>query len=173
MPSTPFETVILTTAFYGVLLMSLLMFSTVYQWVLVDSARIRLGEMANQVAYEVAGLYSMCQRPRNNMDLFKPISIPASVSDKGYAMELKKIDGVWLIVAYLESNRMINASSPLWSDPGVEMIVETGSGSFQVGSYTVHYNSVIHSGQSNPVVWARRINGTIMVGLGWVENGGG
>lgn len=173
MPSTPFETVILTTAFYGVLLISLLMFSVVYQWVLVDSFRIRLGEMANQVAYEVTGLYAMCQQPRNNVDLFKPVSFPASVSEQGYAMTFKQVDGVWLVVAYLESNRVINASSPLWSDPGVEVVVETGSGSFQVGSYIVHYTSVLHSGQRNPAVWARKTNGTITVGLGWVEKSGG
>ncbi len=172
MPSTPFETVILTTAFYGVMLISLLMFSVLYQWVMVDSLRIRLGEMANQVAYEVTGLYAMCQKPRNNVDLFKPISIPASVSEQGYAIEFKQLNGVWHVVAYLESNRAVNASSPLWSEPGGEVFVETGSGVFPVGSYLVTYSSVLHSGQRNPVVWARRINGTITVGLGWVSGGG-
>lgn len=172
MPSTPFETVILTTAFYGVMLISLLMFSVLYQWVMVDSLRIRLGEMANQVASEVTGLYAMCQKPRNNVDLFKPISIPASVSEQGYAIEFKQLNGVWHVVAYLESNRAVNASSPLWSEPGGEVFVETGSGVFPVGSYLVTYSGVLHSGQRNPVVWARRINGTITVGLGWVSGGG-
>jgi len=172
MPSTPFETVILTTAFYGVMLISLLMFSVLYQWVMVDSLRIRLGEMANQVAYEVTGLYAMCQKPRNNVDLFKPINMPASVSEQGYAIEFKQLNGVWHVVAYLESNRAVNASSPLWSEPGGEVFVETGSGVFPVGSYLVNYSGVLHSGQRNPVVWARRINGTITVGLGWVSGGG-
>lgn len=173
MPSTPFETVILTTAFYGVLLISLLMLSVLYQWVMVDSLRIRLGEMANQVASEVTGLYAMCQKPRNNVDLFKPVSIPASVSEQGYAIEFKQIQGVWHVVAYLESNRAIKASSPLWSEPGGGVIVETGTGAFQVGPYTVRYTGVLHSGKRNAVVWARRINGSITVGLGWVENTGG
>jgi hypothetical protein len=172
MPSTPFETVILTTAFYGVMLISLLMFSVLYQWVMIDSLRIRLGEMANQVAYEVTGLYAMCQKPRNNVDLFKPIRIPASVSEQGYAIEFKQLNGVWHVVAYLESNRAVNASSPLWSEPGGEVFVETGSGVFPVGTYLVTYSGVLHSGQRNPVVWARRINGTITVGLGWVSGGG-
>lgn len=173
MPSTPFETVILTTAFYGILLISLLMLSVLYQWVMVDSLRVRLGEMANQVASEVTGLYAMCQKPRNNVDLFKPISIPASVSEQGYAIEFKQIKGVWHVVAYLESNRAVNASSPLWSEPGSEVFVETGSGSFQVGSYTVNYAGVLHSGRRNAVVWARRMDGSITVGVGWVEKNGG
>jgi hypothetical protein len=173
MPSTPFETVILTTALYAVLFIFLLMFSMVYRWVSIDSLRVRLGEVANQVAYEVTGLYVMCQRARSNVDLYKPISLPVSLSGHGYAMEFKQVDGVWFLVAYLEENRAINVSSPLWKDPGVDVTVETGDGVFQVGSHLVNYTGVLHSGVSDPVVWARRVDGAIVVGLGRLVNKGG
>ncbi|MGQ9597498.1 MAG: hypothetical protein ACUVQY_02040 [Thermoproteota archaeon] len=171
MPSTPFETIILTLAFYGILFMSLAMFLMLYQWVMIDSVKIRLGEMANQVAYEITCIYSMCQQSRNDLSLFKPIEVPVSVSEKGYAMELKRVGNVWLIVAYLESNRAINASSPVLKDADL-IVVETGYGTFQVGAYEVHYVGVLHSGQNKPAVWARRIDETITIGLGWVEEGG-
>ncbi|MGB9717757.1 MAG: hypothetical protein ACPL4E_04880 [Thermoproteota archaeon] len=173
MPSTPFETVILTTALYAVLFISLLMFSIVYRWVFIDSLKVRLGEVANQVAYEVTGLYVMCHRAESNINLYKPISLPVSVSGHGYAMEFREVDGVWFLVAYLEENRAINVSSPLWRNPGVDVVVETGDGVFQVGSRLVNYTGVLHSGASNPVVWARRVDGAIVVGLGRLENSGG
>jgi len=177
MASAPFETAILTVALYGVMLIALNMFSVVSQWVFIDSVKIRLGEVANQVAYEIAGIYSMCRQSSGEMELFKPIDIPTSISEQGYAVELKQAGNVWFVVAYLEANRAINASSPIWEEPGVAVIVEASQGSFTItrshGSYTVNYDAVLHSGRSKPAVWARRLGGTITVGLGWFESSGG
>jgi len=181
MSSTPHETVILTTAFYGILLLSLLTFSTVYRWVLIDSARIRLGEISNQVAYELASIYSMCQQSENEVQLFKPIRIPVSISEVGYAIELKKIGNVWFVVAYLEENRAINASSPIWEDPGDTVYIgpahdyETFTISRGHGSYTVNCSFILHSGKSIPVIWAKKsvTPPEVRVGVGWIEKSGG
>lgn len=172
MPSAPFETVILTTAFYGVLLIAINMFSIVSQWVFIDAVKIRLGEAANQVAQELTCIYSMCQQSGGDVDLFKPIEIPVSISEHGYAIRLEQTGGTWFVVAYLETNRAISASSPLWKTSDT-IIVETGSGTFPVDSYTVYYDGVLHSGRSRPAAWARRHGGTITVGLGWFESSGG
>jgi hypothetical protein len=174
MPSAPFETVILTAALYGILLIFIGMFTIVYQWVLVDATRVRLGEMANQVAHEITCIYSMCQQSRNEqIQLFKPIEIPVSTSGYGYAIELKKIGETWFVTTYLEANRAVNASSPLWEDQSEAVKVETGSGDLSVNSYLIRYQAILHSGQARPVVWAeKKPDGTIRVGVGWVSGGG-
>ena len=186
MPSSAFETAILTTALYGIMLIVINMFSIVSQWVFIDSLKIRLNEIANQVAYEIAGIYSMCVQSKGELAFFKPIEIPVSISEHGYAIELKKIGEVWHVVVYLEANRAINASSPIWEDPGI--VVHIGprlmdGDSFTIvrnhGPYTIYYvkeDGVLHSGVSNPVVWARKYRAgdqvEIGVGLGWLVIGG-
>jgi len=182
MPSAAFETAILTVALYGVMLIVLNMFSVVSQWVFIDSVKVRLGEVANQVAYEIANIYSMCRQSQGELQFFKPIEIPTEISNYGYAVELRKIGEVWYVVTYLEANRAINASSPIWRDPGVAVYVELTEGSFTItrshGSYTVRHNAVLHSGVNIPVVWSSKTktytgDEIIKVGLGWVEGSGG
>ncbi|MEM2608850.1 MAG: hypothetical protein QXT87_06375 [Thermoproteota archaeon] len=186
MPSSAFETAILTTALYGVMLIVINMFSVVSQWVFIDSVKIRLNEVANQVAYEIADIYSMCVQSRGELSFFKLIEIPVSISEQGYAIELKKTGEIWYVVVYLEANRAINASSPIWEDPGVAVRVgprPVDGDSFTIirnhGSYTVYYvkeGEALHSGVSKPVVWAcRYVSGgrvEIGVGLGWLVVGG-
>jgi len=183
MPSSAFETAILTTALYGIMLIVINMFSIVSQWVFIDSLKIRLNEIANQVAYEIAGIYSMCVQSKGELAFFKPIEIPVSISEHGYAIELKKIGEVWHVVVYLEANRAINASSPIWKDPNIAINVgpRPVDGDFftitrSYDSYTVYYikdGEVLHSGVSKPVVWARKYRSgdefEIRVGLGWRE----
>lgn len=187
MASSPFETAILTTALYGIMIIALNMFSVVSQWVFIDSVKVRLGEVANQVAYEVAEIYAMCRQSKGELKFFKPIEIPVSISEYGYALELRKIGDVWHVVAYLEINRAVNASSPIWKDPGDTVYIGPGEDDGDLftitkthGSYTVRYvkeGEVLHSGISKPVVWAGRSRVVdqveIRVGLGWIEGSGG
>jgi len=186
-PSSAFETAIMTVALYGVMLTVISIFSIITQWAFMDSMRIRLGEVANQVAYEIANIYSMCVQSREELSFFKPIEIPVSISERGYAVELKKISGVWHVVVYLEADRSVSASSPIWEDPGVAVQIgpRPVDGDFFTivrthGSYTVYYvkeGEVLHSGVSKPVVWACKYkseNGVeIRVGLGWLGEAGG
>ncbi|MEM2981527.1 MAG: hypothetical protein QW385_09230, partial [Thermoproteota archaeon] len=175
------ETAILTVALYGVMLIALNMFSVVSQWMFIDSVKVRLGEVANQVAYEIANIYTMCRQSQGNSEFFKPIEIPVAISNSGYAIELRKIEDVWYVTAYLEANRAINVSSPIWKEPDTTVHVELSEGAFTItrthGAYTVKYGAVLHSGTSRPVVWASKSESgsetEIRVGLGKVENSGG
>jgi hypothetical protein len=179
MPSSTFETAVLTTALYGIMLIALNMFSVVSQWVFVDSMKVRLGEVANQLAYEIASIYSMCRQSRSDLSFFKPIEIPPAISEEPYAVELRKIRDVWYVVVYLETNRAINASSPIWEEPGVDVLIGPPEGmvSFTIyrthGSYTINCINLLRSGTAKPVVWASRSNGEIRVGLGYIEEIGG
>lgn len=179
MPSSTFETAILTTALYGVMLIALNMFSVVSQWVFVDSIKVRLGEVANQVAYEITSIYSMCRQSRSDLSFFKPIEIPPAISETPYAVELRKIRNVWHVVVYLETNRAINASSPIWEEPGIDVLIgpPEGRDSFTIhrthGSYTIKCVNLLRSGTAKPVVWASRSNGEIRVGLGCIKENGG
>ncbi|MEM2087482.1 MAG: hypothetical protein QXF52_02255 [Thermoproteota archaeon] len=181
MASAPFETVILTVTLYGILLIALTMFSTISRIVTRNSLEIRLQEVANQVAMEITTVYSLCQQSTGDIGLFKQIEVPASIYEKGYAIEVKKetveviVEGVlkaveiWIVEARLQDSSGLKASSSIW-DGNVPVSVETGEGYFQVdsktGTYNVKYSSILHSGADNPVVWAKKNNGEIIVGVG-------
>jgi hypothetical protein len=181
MASAPFETVILTTAFYGILVIALVMFSTVSTIVTRNSLEIRLQEVANQVATEVTTVYSLCQQSVGETGLFEQVEIPMSISEKGYVIEVKKetveiiVGGekktveTWVVEARLWGSSGLKAVSPIW-EGNVPVNVETGEGSFQINSktgvYEVKYSNILSSGADNPVVWARKHNGEITVGIG-------
>ena len=179
MPSSTFETAVLTIALYGVMLITLNMFSVVSQWVFIDSMKVRLGEVANQVAYEIASIYSMCRQSRGDLSFFKPIELPSAISEAPYAVELKKIGDVWYVVVYLETNRAINASTPIWEEPGIDVLIGPPEETFSFtirrthGSYTINCVNLLRSGTAKPVVWTSRSNGEIRVGLGYIREIGG
>lgn len=173
MTSSAFETAILTTALYGILVMVIIIFTTLNHFAFRKSTETRLGEIANHVAAEITSIYSACQQARGETKMFKPVEIPAylfgSVPEYGYVVELKKQSETWIVEASLETDRLLSVSSPLWSASTAK--VETGSGSFTVREYVINYSGAIHSGSvmtdEVPVVWARKFsNGTIVVGIG-------
>lgn len=188
MASAPFETVILTVALYGILLIALTMFSTVSRIVARDSFEIRLQEVANQVAMEMTTVYSLCQQSTGGIELFKQIEVPASIYEKGYAIEVKKetveviVDGkfktveTWVVETRLQDSSGLKATSPIW-DGNVPVNVETRKGYFQIdsktGTYDVNYSSILRSGADNPVVWAKKNGGEIIVGIGTAKKKGG
>lgn len=188
MASAPFETAILTVAFYGILLIALTMFSTVSRIVTRSSFEIRLQEVANQVAMEITTIYSLCQQSTGDIELFKQIEVPASIYEKGYAIEVKKetveviVDGelktveTWVVEARLQDSSSLKATSSIWNS-NVPVNVESSEGYFQIdsktGIYEIKHNNILRSGADNPVVWAKKNGGEIIVGIGTAKKIGG
>ncbi|MEM2981069.1 MAG: hypothetical protein QW385_06900 [Thermoproteota archaeon] len=184
MASAPFETVILTVALYGILLIALTMFSTVSTIVTRDSFKIRLQEVANQVVMEITTVYSLCQQSTGDIGLFKQIEVPTSIYEKGYVIEVKKetvevrLEGelktldMWVVEARLQDSSGLKSISFIW-DGNVPINVETSDGYFQINSktgiYSVKHSNILSSGADNLVVWAKKNAGEIIVGIGTAE----
>ncbi|MGQ9479185.1 MAG: hypothetical protein ACUVQ0_04065 [Thermoproteota archaeon] len=173
--SAPFETAVLTVTFYGIMVMMLSMFIVVSQSVFIDSVKTRLGEVSNHVAEEIVYIYSMCKQLKTGkqpIPILQLLEIPHAVSEQGYAVELKNIDGVWFVAVYLEFNMAINASTPIFTDAPEDVTLEIGQGELQIGSYLVGYDGgVVHSGSKAAVWGVKHPDDRITIGLGWLGGG--
>jgi len=170
MPSSPISFLVTTVSLCLVLVALVTCFSVISSVILRDSARTQLTEIADQVAGRVTELRALLHMSGyENCTLVKTLNLPKDVLMLGYTVSIEEVDGMYFVVASLDTDRSVFGRSPLWSKDD-QVSVELDSGTFATEEFTMNYSEKIYSGQENASVWARGIRGVLSVGLGvmWI-----
>lgn len=166
MPSSPISFLITTASLYLLVISLVASFSVMSKAIMRDSVKSQLAEVADHVARSMTELRALLQLSgENGSVLTKTLNLPIELASFGYTVKIEETDGMLSIVAVLDSDRSMSASSALWLE-GDEVSVMTDAGSFTTEEFQVTYDSLLHSGQRSALVWARNIEGGLCVGLG-------
>lgn len=166
MPSSPISFLITTASLYLLVISLVGSFSVMSKAIMRDSVKSQLAEVADHVARSMTELRAMLQLSgENGSVLMKTLNLPIELASFGYTVKIEETDGMLFVVAVLDSDRSMSASSALWLKND-EVSVMTEAGSFTTGEFQVTYDYLLHSGQKNALVWARNIGEGLWVGLG-------
>jgi len=166
MPSSPVSFLMTTVSLCLVLVALVTCFSVISNVILRDSTKTQLTEIADHVAGRITELRALLHMSTSeNCTLVKTLDLPQDVVMLGYTVSIEEVDGMYFVVASLDTDRSVFGQSPLWSLDD-QVSVELHNGTFATEEFSVDYSGMVYSGQENASVWAREVQGVPSVGLG-------
>jgi len=156
----------MTVAMASILLVLTVTLTGVMNFLMMDSLRIRLAEIANHVSLEMAQLGSLCLASGStDILILKKIELPTAIGIYGYTIELRNDTRNWVLSAYLDVNKHVTVDSPLWGF-SQEFSIEMRNGTKVTDFGTIDYDVKIHSGSSKIVLWAQKVGSEVRLGMG-------
>lgn len=164
LPQVAIPHVIGTAVIIGLIGIVALYSSNIEYSIFVEATRSELNDIVNYVASEIISMYGVVSVSVDNQTICKELNIPDDVNGKGYSIKIVNDSGLLKIVAFLDENPSINASSVLPTYN--ETYLFTPGTTVWVDSTSITVVSRLYSGIYKPVIVINKMGNYIYLGLG-------
>ena len=131
-----------------------------------------LEEISIHVSFEFLDLVSLCTMSSKNQLVFKQLDIPKNISGNNYDLFIINTGDSFKVIANKSSSFYGESILP-WKD-GVNIAIYDGSElDLEVKGFMIDPKIRVSSVFDDLVVWCKKTEGTIMVGLGRISYAGG
>ncbi len=174
MPSAAVSYVIYVTVMIGISAAVIFFFMSYSNMLTRDLIEPHMNEVANYICENILKVYTLINTSDSNM-IVKELNIPSNIMNKGYFIEIVELGEVKYLVLRLkvEPWTEIYKRIPLQGDIASIDYIDGESFSYGNGwrAYQQHRVDSGYAGLTNYriLVFARRENGRIILGLAWAE----